>query len=70
MSKKHKDYQTLSLELDELLAKLQQPDIAVDAAVVLYEEGLRLIADLEAQLQQAENKIEQLKLAATKPVEA
>jgi exodeoxyribonuclease VII small subunit len=62
---KAKDYQTLSAELDEVLAMLQRPDIKVDDAVKLYEEGLRLIAQLETQLQQAENKITQLKLAAS-----
>lgn len=61
---KTKDYQALSLELDEVLAKLQQPTIQVDEAVKLYEKGLALIEELEAHLQQAENKIEQLKLAA------
>lgn len=63
---KAKDYQALSLELDEVLAKLQQPDVQVDQAVKLYEEGLALIDQLEAHLEQAENKIEQLKLAALK----
>lgn len=66
---KAKDYQALSLELDEVLAKLQQPDIQVDQAVKLYEQGLQLIEDLEKHLEQAENKIEQLKLAATKATE-
>jgi len=61
---KAKDYQTLSLELDEVLAKLQQPGVQVDEAVALYEQGLQLINRLEDQLQQAENTIERLKLAA------
>jgi exodeoxyribonuclease VII small subunit len=65
MPKTTKDYQTLELELDEVLAKLQQPGIQVDEAVSLYEKGLQLINQLEKHLQQAENKIEQLKLAAT-----
>jgi exodeoxyribonuclease VII small subunit len=61
-----KNYQTLSLELDEVLAQLQQPDIRVDEAVVLYERGLKLIDELEKHLGEAENKIEKLKLAATR----
>ena len=56
------DYQTLSSKLDGVLAKLQAPDVQVDDAVVLYEEGLKLIAALEKHLQQAENKIEKLTL--------
>lgn len=63
---KAKDYQTLSLELDEVLAKLQRPDVRVDEAVTLYEQGLKLIDELEKHLAEAENKIEKLKLAVTK----
>lgn len=63
---KAKDYQALSLELDEVLAKLQQPDVRVDQAVILYEQGLQLITELEKHLGEAENKIEKLKLAALK----
>ena len=55
------DYQTLSERLEAVLAKLQAPDVHVDEAVQLYEEGLKLIAALEKHLQQAENKIEKLK---------
>jgi exodeoxyribonuclease VII small subunit len=63
---KAKDYQTLSLELDEVLAKLQRPDVRVDEAVQLYEQGLKLIEELEKHLAEAENKIEKLKLTITK----
>jgi exodeoxyribonuclease VII small subunit len=64
MAAKKQDYQTLSQELDTVLAHLQQPDIQVDEAVRLYEEGLRLITQLEKHLAQAENTIKKLKLAA------
>lgn len=57
-----KDYQTLSNQLEDVLVKLQAPDVHVDEAVKLYEEGLKLIAALEKHLEQAENKIEKLKL--------
>lgn len=66
MTKSKQDYQSLNLELETVLAKLQQPDVSIDEAVKLYEQGLKLIDALEAQLEQAENKIEQLALAATK----
>jgi len=58
------DYQTLSEQLEAVLAKLQAPHVHVDQAVTLYEEGLKLIVALEKQLKQAENKIEKLKLQA------
>ena len=64
--KTEQDYQALSLELDTVLARLQASDIQVDEAVRLYEQGLKLIEQLEQRLTVAENRIEQLKLAATR----
>lgn len=57
------NYQTLSAELDGILVKLQDPDIQVDDAVKLYEQGLKLVAELEKHLKKAENKLTKLKLA-------
>lgn len=56
------NYQELHERLETVLDKLQAPDVRVDEAVLLYEEGLKLIGSLEKQLKQAENKIEKLKL--------
>lgn len=61
---KKQDYQSLSVELDGVLAALQAPDLQVDQAITLYEKGLQLIAELEAYLTEAENKIEKIKLKA------
>lgn len=61
-AKKADDYQNLSAELDEVLAKLQQPDVPVDEAVDLYERGAKLVAQLEKRVEQAENRIEQIDL--------
>lgn len=58
------DYQTLSRQLDEVMAKLQEPDVGVDEAVALYEQALQLIRQLEHYLQTAENKIKQIKASA------
>lgn len=66
MAKDNKNYQALSDELDDVLAKLQAPGVGVDDAVKLYEAGLKLVDQLAEHLQQAENKITQLKLAAIK----
>lgn len=55
-------YKELQERLELVLGKLQAPDVRVDEAVMLYEEGLKLIALLEKQLKAAENKIEKLKL--------
>lgn len=62
---KEADYQTLSRELERVLAALQQPDVQVNEAVTLYEQGLQLAAALEAHLKQAENRIQKLQLQQT-----
>ncbi len=57
-------YQKLSIELDEVLASLQNPEVTIDEAARLYERGLQLVGKLEQHLQQAENTITKFKLAA------
>jgi exodeoxyribonuclease VII small subunit len=54
-------YQTLASELDDILLELQQSDLDVDEAVKKYERGLMLIKELEKYLDEAENKVSQLK---------
>ena len=55
------NYQTLSAELDELLAKLQSNDVDVDQAVALYERGMIIVKELETYLKTAENKVTKIK---------
>ena len=57
-----KTYQELSSELDHVLAALQQPDIAVDEAVKLYEQGIKLVHELEKHITKAENKLQKVRL--------
>jgi len=57
-----KTYQELSSELDHVLAKLQQPDIAVDEAVKLYEQGMKLATELEKHITKAENTLHKVRL--------
>jgi exodeoxyribonuclease VII small subunit len=59
------NYQEISEQLEVVLARLQQPDIQVDDAVRLYQEGLALADALEKHLQLAENTITKLKAAAS-----
>ncbi|HKU18250.1 MAG TPA: exodeoxyribonuclease VII small subunit [Candidatus Saccharimonadales bacterium] len=59
------DYQTLSQQLNDVLAKLQAPNVRVDEAVTLYGQGLKLIAQMESVLSSAENTIHRLALQAT-----
>lgn len=58
------DYQTVSSELDQVLAALQNPGVAIDDVVALYERGLALVKELETTLKTAENKITKLRLQA------
>lgn len=66
MMSKHDDHQTLNAKLEDVLARLQSPDVRVDEAVELYEEGLKIVAALEKRLDAAENKIQKLKLQQEK----
>lgn len=60
------DYQTLSAELDAIMAELQKDNLDVDEALKHYERGLELVKELESYLQNAENKITELKATFTK----
>lgn len=55
-------YQQLSSDLDRILAELQKPDIAVDDAVKLYEQGTKVVAELEKHITKAENKLQKVRL--------
>lgn len=63
MTKKNpKDYQSLSQQLDEVLAKFQDESLDVNEAIVLYERGESLILELSKQLQVAENTIKKIQI--------
>lgn len=57
-SSKAKSYRSLTAELDEVMNRLQDPELDIDEASQLYEAGLQLIKQLEAHLEQAENTIQ------------
>jgi len=61
MGSKKIDYKKLSAELDEVVARLQSADLDVDQAVQAYERGMTITKDLQAYLQQAENKVTKIK---------
>ena len=60
------DYQTLSAELDAIMAELQKDNLDVDDALKHYERGLELVKQLESYLTTAENKITELKATFNK----
>lgn len=61
-------YHELSIRLDEVVAKLQDPNVNVDDAVAHYEEAVELIGKLEQCLEQAQNQIREITGKFTKDV--
>lgn len=51
------DYRAKVTELERIVAELQNPDIQIDEATKLHAEGLKLIGELEAYLNQAEVEV-------------
>lgn len=64
MAAKQATYKELSEELDRVMADLERGDLDIDEAVKCYERGLAIVKELEAHLQDAENKVTQLKASA------
>jgi exodeoxyribonuclease VII small subunit len=56
------NYQAAREELDSILLHLQQEDLDIEVATKQFERGQELIADLEDYLNQAENRIIELKV--------
>lgn len=54
------DYKLVSERLDEVVAAMQAPDISVDQAIAYYQEGMQLVSQIEAYLQEAEHKIKKV----------
>lgn len=62
MASKPFDYVQATMELQQLLAAMQDGSLDVDAALKKYERGQALIAELTKYLDEAENKISVHKL--------
>lgn len=60
------NYEKLQSELEAILSDLQHDDLDIDQALKHYERGLELVRQLEDYLDNAENKVRELKAAATK----
>lgn len=61
MTKKPRNYQDLSEQLNELLAWFDGDQIDVDEAIAKYEQAIQLTKQLEEYLTNAENKLTDLK---------
>lgn len=51
------NYQSESAKISEIVERLQQPDIEIDEAIKLYEQGLAAVKKCEELLTSAQNKI-------------
>ena len=60
MSKKD-NYQKLKQQLDEVVATLQNEELDVDKAMDQYEQGMKLIQQLETYLKDSEAKVKKVK---------
>lgn len=56
-----KTYQQLKSELDEIIVKLEDPDIDIDEALTLHQKASALIRDLDQYLSQREQKFKKIK---------
>ncbi len=62
MAKKSEpNYQQLSQRLDEIMTKIEDPNIDVDHAIELYQEGMELVEQIDQYLKKAETKIDKIK---------
>ncbi len=59
-------YQELSLRLDGLVAKLQDPEVPLDDATRYYEQAMELIAKLEQHVTLAENQVREIRARFSK----
>lgn len=61
MSKSEKDSFESSLEkLEEIVEKLEEPDLPLDKSLKLFEDGIKQARFCESRLSEAEGKVEKL----------
>jgi exodeoxyribonuclease VII small subunit len=57
---KMKDFESSLKQLEEIVMKLEGGDLALDQALELFEEGIRISRHCNARLEEAERKVEVL----------
>lgn len=58
-----KNYRQLSEKLENMVAQFDDPNIDIDKSIELYESASKVIAEMEAYLKQAKNKVEKINKA-------
>ena len=64
MELKVKDFETALKSLEEIVTQLEAGDLALDRALELFEEGIKISRFCSAKLEEAERKVEILTKAA------
>ena len=57
MTAKKIDFETKLNRLNEIVAKMENEVLPLESSIALFEEGKKLITDLEAELKEAEKKL-------------
>lgn len=60
MSEKEINFEQELNRLKEIVSLIQQKDLALDESIKLYEEGAEIVKRLNAELEKAEKKVEQV----------
>jgi exodeoxyribonuclease VII small subunit len=60
MSTTKRNYQVINSELEDVLSRLQDPELLIDEAIILYDRGQKLVSELEKYLKSASNSITKL----------
>lgn len=68
MAETTQTYQELQAELSSILGQLQDSNVDVDEATVLYERGMEIVHQLQVRLDEAENTIKKIDARFAKDV--
>ena len=60
MSEKKKDFAKQLDRLDEIVDEVSSKSLPLDESLKLYEEGMKIIKELETALKEAEEKVEKI----------
>jgi exodeoxyribonuclease VII small subunit len=52
------DFEKSLLRLEEVVKRLESPDLSLDEAMKLFEEGVKLSRECQTQLEEAEGRVE------------
>ncbi|MFN5865397.1 MAG: exodeoxyribonuclease VII small subunit [Candidatus Kapaibacterium sp.] len=57
MAKKVKNFEENLARLQEIQASLEQGDVPIEVMLEAYEEGMKLVADMQSYLENAQQKV-------------